>query len=372
MVQCCNKYLLGLALVLTLSACHDQPQDRGQQYKDGKLTRLLVGVKQPNINVKPINDSDYLNQLIEIGNVSPALYGRNSSTYDAMTKWLSDGAEVSKLANYNLSIYQMQGTDGFGNVRFTGYYTPVIEARRQAGGEFKYPLYGMPQKKRHQRLPERAEIHAGALDNQGLELAYTQSLVDNFMMGVQGSAYINFSNGEPLNFFAYAGKNGHAYRSIGAVLIDRNEVLREEMSMQAIRKWCADNSDDKVLELLGQNPSFVFFIPKGAEPVKGASGIPLIAKASVAADSKLIPPGTTLLAEVPQLDKNGQFNGKYQLRLMVALDVGGAIKGNHFDIYQGIGKEAGEAAGQYNHFGRVWLLSTPTDAMSALLASNAV
>jgi membrane-bound lytic murein transglycosylase len=40
---------------------------------------------------------------------------------------------------------------------------------------------------------------------------------------------------------------------------------------------------------------------------------------------------------VPLLDNNGKFNGQYELRLMVALDVGGAIKGQHFDIYQGIG-----------------------------------
>lgn len=57
-------------------------------------------------------------------------------------------------------------------------------------------------------------------------------------------------------------------------------------------------------------------------PVKGASAVPLIAKASVASDKSLIPPGTTLLAEVPLLDDQGKFTGKYQMRLMVALDVG--------------------------------------------------
>ena len=41
---------------------------------------------------------------------------------------------------------------------------------------------------------------------------------------------------------------------------------------------------------------------------------------------------------------------------MVALDVGGAIKGQHFDIYQGIGPEAGHMAGFFNHYGRVWVL----------------
>lgn len=42
----------------------------------------------------------------------------------------------------------MEGADNYGNVQFTGYYTPVIEARRMAQGEFRYPLYGMPQKEK--------------------------------------------------------------------------------------------------------------------------------------------------------------------------------------------------------------------------------
>ncbi|MDR8350934.1 murein transglycosylase A, partial [Acinetobacter baumannii] len=94
------------------------------------------------------------------------------------------------------------------------------------------------------------------------------------------------------------------------------------------------HSEAEVRELLEQNPSFVFFKPQSFAPVKGASAVPLIGRASVASDRSIIPPGTTLLAEVPLLDNNGKFNGQYELRLMVALDVGGAIKGQHFDIYQ--------------------------------------
>jgi membrane-bound lytic murein transglycosylase A len=86
------------------------------------------------------------------------------------------------------------------------------------------------------RLPSRAEIYAGAL-SENYVLAYSNSLMDNFIMDVQGSGYIDFGDGSPLNFFSYSGKNGHAYRSIGKVLIDRGEVKKEDMSMQAIREW---------------------------------------------------------------------------------------------------------------------------------------
>ncbi|MEA7581079.1 MltA domain-containing protein, partial [Salmonella enterica subsp. enterica serovar Anatum] len=42
----------------------------------------------------------------------------------------------------------------------------------------------------------------------------SNSLMDNFIMDVQGSGYIDFGDGSPLNFFSYAGKNGWPYRSI--------------------------------------------------------------------------------------------------------------------------------------------------------------
>lgn len=138
--------------------------------------------------------------------------------------------------------------------------------------------------------------------------------------------------------------------------------------MQAIRHWGETHSEAEVRELLEQNPSFVFFKPQSFAPVKGASAVPLVGRASVASDRSIIPPGTTLLAEVPLLDNNGKFNGQYELRLMVALDVGGAIKGQHFDIYQGIGPEAGHRAGWYNHYGRVWVLKTARAQVTSLAA----
>ncbi|MDN0124706.1 murein transglycosylase A [Yersinia aleksiciae] len=350
-----GKYLLSGIMIAVLAGCQSRPTDRGQQYKDGHLEQPLELVNEPNATGKPVNAKDYSDQVKVINQSSPGLYVRNSSTFNAVENWMLAGADTSKLNLFGLNAYQMEGVDNFGNVQFTGYYTPVLQARYTQQGEFRYPLYRMPTKGKG-RLPDRASIYSGALDNRNLIIAYTNSLVDNFMMEVQGSGYVDYGDGRPLTFFGYAGKNGHAYRSIGKVLIDRGEVAKADMSMQAIRHWAETHSEAEVRELLEQNPSFVFFKPEMYAPVKGASAVPLIAKASVASDRSLIPAGTTLLAEVPLLDNQGKFTGQYQMRLMVALDVGGAIKGQHFDIYQGIGHEAGQAAGFYNHYGRVWVL----------------
>jgi Membrane-bound lytic murein transglycosylase len=175
-------------------------------------------------------------------------------------------------------------------------------------------------------------------------------------MEVQGSAYLDFEDGLPLVFFSYAGKNGHSYSSIGRILVEQGEIAKEDMSIQAIKNWAKNKSEKQIKELLIQNRSFVFFKPQYNAEVKGAAAVPLVANASVASDKSLIPTGSVILVDVPLLDSDGQYRGRREVRLMVALDVGGAIKGHHFDLYLGIGDKAGEQAGYYNHFGRAWLI----------------
>jgi membrane-bound lytic murein transglycosylase A len=361
MKGCWAKFAVTGALLALLAGCSSKPTDRGQQYKDGKLDEPLGLVNQPNAKGRPVNGKDFSDQVSEIQYASPAMYSRQTGTYGSIKAWLMAGGDTRQLRQFGLDAYQMEGTDNYGNVQFTGYYTPVLQARYTRQGEFQYPLYRMPARAKGGRLPSRADIYSGALGDRYI-VGYSNSLMDNFIMDVQGSGYVDYGDGRPLTFFGYGGKNGHAYRSIGKVLIDRGEVKREDMSMQAIRKWGEEHSPEQVRELLEQNPSFVFFKPENFAPVRGASAVPLVAKASVASDRSLIPPGTALLAEVPILDNNGKFTGKYEMRMMVSLDVGGAIKGQHFDIYQGIGEQAGHMAGWFNHYGRVWVLKSAPGA----------
>ncbi|QZQ51027.1 murein transglycosylase A [Erwinia persicina] len=362
------KYLVTGTLLALLAGCSSKPTDRGQQYKDGKLDQPLALVNQPNAKGRPVNGKDFADQVSQIRFASSAMYSRQAGTYSAIESWLMAGGDTRQLRQFGLDAYQMEGTDNYGNVQFTGYYTPVIQARYTRQGEFQYPLYRMPPRAKGRKLPSRADIYSGALDDRYVA-AYSNSLMDNFIMDVQGSGYVDYGDGRPLMFFGYGGKNGHAYRSIGKVLIDRGEVKREDMSMQAIRQWGEEHSPAEVRELLEQNPSFVFFKPENFAPVRGASAVPLVAKASVASDRSLIPPGTALLAEIPLLDNNGKFTGKYEMRMMVSLDVGGAIKGQHFDIYQGIGPDAGHMAGWFNHYGRVWVLKNAPGAGTPLFSS---
>src|SRR5699024_5641686 len=296
-------------------------------------------------------------QVAYIKQYSPSLYQKYARTYQAVEQWLFSPVEVNNpyVEQYGLTTYQMAGQDGYGNVHFTGYYTPVVKARYTKDSEYRYPLYGMPARAKNkkgqlQRLPSRAQIYAGALNGKNLELAYTKSQLDNFIMGVQGSGYVDFQDGLPLTFFSYKGKNGHKYQSIGRLLVERGEISQDKISMQEIRKWYNKQSQQEQLALLCQNPSFVFFYPKVGEPVIGSAGVPLVAKTSVDSDRSLVPTGSVVIVELPLLNKKGKFTGKYESRAMIALDVGGAIKGQRLDLYLGIGDEAAKLAGYFNHY----------------------
>lgn len=186
----------------------------------------------------------------------------------------------------------MKGVDNYGNVQFTGYYIPVLQVHSIQQGAFRYPPYCMPSKGK-KSLPNRSSIYSGALDDCYI-IAYTNSLIDSFMMEVQGSGYVDYGNGQPLIFFGYGGKNGHAYCILGKVLINRGALAHVDMSLQAIHQWTTSHSTAELRELLEQNPSFVFFRPEAFISVKGASAVPIIAKASVASDCSLIPASTTL------------------------------------------------------------------------------
>ncbi|MGO1296922.1 MAG: murein transglycosylase A [Vibrio sp.] len=354
------KRLLPLACVLLLFGC--APTDRGQQYQDPPFARKLNQVEQVHSN-SPRDYSAFLKQSSEVVQNSPSMAKIYQSLYSQLNDWVMESGDPQDLKKFGIETAQLGGGDQKGNVLFTGYFSPVIELRHEPDDEYKYPVYGKPNCT--QNCPTRAQIYAGALQGKGLELGYAKNLIAPFIMEVQGSGFVHFGDDDTLEYFAYAGKNNKAYVSIGKVLIDQGEVARKDMSLKAIKAWVDTHSADQVMELLEQNPSYVFFEPRAAAPVTGSAGIPLLPMASVAGDRSILPMGTPILAEVPLLNADGSYTGTHQLRLLIVLDTGGAVKDNHLDLYHGMGPRAGNAAGHYKHFGRVWKLglkASPTQA----------
>lgn len=269
----------------------------------------------------------------------------------------------------------------------TGYYEPVLEGSRTKQGKFQTPIYKRPQDLvnvvdeadraskqtgfTHLRktstgedvpFPTRAEIEQGALDGKGLELLYLEDPVEVFFMHIQGSGRIHLSDGTTVRI-NYDGKNGYPYTSIGRYLIDNNILPAQKMSMQALGKWLREDKA-RGQQVMWQNKSFIFFRElDDSEGPMGAMSVPLTPGRSLAVDTGYHTLGTPIYLSVPELSharKGAGFN-----RLMVAQDVGSAIKGpERGDIYFGSGDTAGKQAGTTKHAGNFYVL-LPTVAQAA-------
>lgn len=208
----------------------------------------------------------------------------------------------------------------------------------------------------------RREIEAGALAGQGLELGWAHDPYEFFFLQVQGSGQVRLPDGSVLHL-AYDGKNGHPYKGIGRLLLDRNLLAPDQATMHGVLSWLRANPE-AARDLMHENSSYIFFraASQGAPP--GALGIPVSARITVAADPNFIPLGAPLWLETRMFEPKAEasadapggvvrdFSG-----LMVAQDVGSAIKGpNRLDLYWGAGLRAALTAGAMAYQGRTTIL----------------
>ncbi|MBK7872878.1 MAG: murein transglycosylase A [Saprospiraceae bacterium] len=253
----------------------------------------------------------------------------------------------------HLNAYQLWGEDRRGNVKFTGYFTPIVPVKKTPDANFRYPIFSRPLDWQGP-LPKRHEIEEkGAFDGLGLELAYAQDKVDIYYMQLQGSGFVEYPNGRQ-EYLAYNGTNRHPYRSIEKFMMAQDDLDISTFSIDAIKRFLSANPH-LTDSILFQNPSYTFFTPRKTRP-RGAGSVPLMGDFSIAVDKRYIPLGSCLLASFPVYDrKTRQLRHEY--RIFLAQDVGGAIRGpGHVDVYMGVGKDAQRKASYLKHYGRLWLL----------------
>jgi membrane-bound lytic murein transglycosylase A len=262
---------------------------------------------------------------------------------------------------------------------FTGYYEPEAEGSRTAGNGHDVPIYRKPDdlvgfgkaiekqiNLKYGRMVQgkpagyftRREIEEGALRGRGLELVWLKSWVDAFFIHVQGSGRIRFADGSTMRL-AYGAKTGQPYTGIGGLLVERGILTKDNMSMQALRKWMKDNPDS-ARELMWENKSFVFFREvKVDDPALGAPGaqkVSLSPLRSMAIDRGLWMFGTPIWLDVKV--PSGPASELQSFRhLMIAQDTGTAIKGHvRGDVYWGWGDKAALVAGQMKSPGSMIVL----------------
>ncbi|HHL43719.1 MAG TPA: transglycosylase [Hellea balneolensis] len=246
----------------------------------------------------------------------------------------------------------------------TGYYAPELEVRARPEAPFLEPILAKPGDPKNQALP-RAKIDASMAE----VIAYGR-LVDVFFMQVQGSGRLRFPDGHVLRA-AFAGHNNRPYVSIGKLMIKRGYLSKDTASKQAIEDWMATAGPQKTREVINSNPRYVFFKSeqiRGDEGPKGAHGVPLTAKGSLAVDTKYYPFGIPIWVETKIPQVGGDYIGKPQGLLLIAQDKGGAIEGKiRGDIFFGVGKQAGDIAGVMKHEAKWSVLLPVALAFKALI-----
>jgi membrane-bound lytic murein transglycosylase A len=204
----------------------------------------------------------------------------------------------------------------------------------------------------------RREIEEGALRGRDLEIVWLKSWVDAFFIHVQGSGRIRFADGSTMRL-AYGAKTGQPYTGIGGLLVERGILTKDNMSMQALRKWMKDNPQS-ARELMWENKSFVFFREvKVDDPSLGAPGaqkVSLTPHRSMAVDRSLWMFGTPIWLDTQA--PSGPTNELQSFRhLMIAQDTGTAIKGPvRGDVYWGWGDKAALIAGHMKSPGSIIVL----------------
>jgi len=310
---------------------------------------------------------DYLRRNNSNRTVAP--YGLNirnerlATTVKALMKWQGAFTPYALKNNFHLMELNKQNRR---TSKFTGYYTPIISAKLHKDYEYRYPIYRSPITTSH-RL-SRAQINAGALANKGLEIAWTNDPVGLFYVHIQGSGVLQLPNGEQKSL-KFDGSNEKPFRSI-AKYMQNQGLLRGNPSRDVIKKWL-DQHPNSMQSILNTNPRYIYFTLDDGS-VKTASGVPAISGHTVAVDTKYIPFGAVILAEVPIINSWGKTVGN-EWRILFSQDRGNAIKGPaRLDIYTGVGEQARKMANNLTGYGKMYLLLNKSPFENSLAANEAL
>ncbi len=272
-------------------------------------------------------------------------------------------------------------------VLYTGYYEASLRGAREKSETFAYPLYKKPGDlvdidltqygfyARHNGLPRVIRGRLGdankvvpyydreAIDTnqilagKELELVWIDDAIDVFFLHIQGSGIVELDSGDTIRV-NYDGTNGHPFRAIGRLLVQRNLLELEEASMQGIRRYL-ESHPEEMEEIFNTNPSYIFFreVPEG--PI-GSIGVPVTPYRSIATDRYLFPRGVLCYVQLklPTFDENNHMNGTKDFSAFVLnQDTGGAIRTpSRVDLFCGNGPSNELNAGHLKQPGHLYFL----------------
>lgn len=259
----------------------------------------------------------------------------------------------------------------------TAYFAPVYEAATSRRGEFIAPVRAKPsdlvitdlseidptaspgqklvgrlEDGRMAAYPDRTVIETKEL---GAVLAWMRP-EDLFFLQIQGSGVLTFPDGSRKRA-AFAAHNGRPFAGIARPMREQGLLKDADTSGDSIRSWLAAHRGPEADAVMRLNPRYVFFSlseDDGRDPA-GAAGVPLPAGRALAVDASRHDMGELFWIDASAPALTGAF--PVYRRLAVALDTGGAIKGEvRADLYMGRGDAAGAEAGRVRHVLKMYRL----------------
>jgi membrane-bound lytic murein transglycosylase A len=299
----------------------------------------------------------------------PPPVGLTEACRQADTVPSGDRAAARAFFERGFTPYEVAPPVGHGFL--TGYYEPEVPGSLVRTPEFTAPLIARPSDLvtlepgetapglpldfsaarrladgRLAPFPDRGAILDGALGGDARPLVWLSDAVEVFLVQVQGSTRVRLPDGSTRRF-AYDGKNGLPYTSVGREIVKGGHVPLEELTLERLKAFL--RADPALGDrLMRRNQSYVFFreateLPADKGP-RGASGVSLTPLRSIAVDRRIWPYGLPvwLEASLPRPD-----GASMQFRhLTMAQDTGSAIVGPaRVDLFVGTGEAAGTAAG---------------------------
>ena len=251
----------------------------------------------------------------------------------------------------------------------TAYFAPEYPARHKADDDFTAPVRARPadlkmvdagtfdptQSGRQTAARDNGDGTYPYLDRTAIEaqppgkpLAWMRP-EDLFFLQIQGSGVLTFDDGKRMKAL-YAGNNGRPFVGVANPMRDRGLLAPDNVSADSIRAWLAAHRGPDADAIMRLDPRYAFFslAADDGKPPVGSANVSLPGGRSLAID-----PAWHQMGELYWVDANAPIlNGAFPTyrRLALALDTGGAIKGDvRADLFLGQGAAAGAEAGRVRH-----------------------
>lgn len=341
-------------------------QDLPSQNFEGEKDQLQIALQRQIARCQEIKEEDPWT----FGNRTLPRSAWCQNTHQALLKILRESSNWETVFDRiyrDFEWYQSIGNNGAGQVQFTGYFTPALEARRLPEGDFQFPFYRQPDdlvptfengrptfRKKNadgSLSPYFTRQHIdfeSALVGKGLELAYVKSLFDAYVFQIQGSGYLRFSKNDSI-FLQHAANNGYSYVSLSKAF-EPEGLDPKYQGLEGLRRYFRDYPSE-LSRVLPVNPRYIFFKESNAGGPIGRAGTLLVPGHSIATDQWIFPQGSLALIKSrrPVIENGQVVRWQEYARIVLNQDTGDAIRGpGRIDFYLGNGLNAELAAGAIN------------------------